>query len=154
MGAVYFYHLTRSAPEAALRQLLPKALGAGWRVVVRGPDPARLDALDGALWTGEGFLPHGRAGGPHDDLQPVLLTTDAALPDWADCLVSVDGAVVAPAEPGPLQRVMILFDGGDGAAVQDARGQWTALTAAGHPAKYWSEDSGRWQMKAEHPRPC
>jgi DNA polymerase IIIc chi subunit len=62
---VYFYHLTRSALDAALRQLLERALGRGWRVVVRGQDAARLDWLDEKLWLqpDAGFLPHGRAGG-------------------------------------------------------------------------------------------
>ena len=74
MGAALFYHLTRSAAETLLPTLIDKARAAGWRVEVRGGDAARLEALDGALWLREGFLPHGRAGGPHDARQPVLLT--------------------------------------------------------------------------------
>ena len=68
MGAAYFYHLTRRPLEATLPLLLEKALAAGWRVAVRGVDAARLDRLDARLWLGpeDGFLPHGRAGGPHD----------------------------------------------------------------------------------------
>ena len=30
-----------------------------------------------------------------------------------------------------------------------ARGQWKALTGAGCAAEYWSEESGRWEKKAE-----
>ena len=33
--------------------------------------------------------------------------------------------------------------------VEAARGQWKALTGAGLSAQYWSEESGRWQKKAE-----
>lgn len=151
MGEVFFYHLTRSGLEATLRQLLEKCLAQGWRVALRGVDPARLDRLDGALWLGaaEGFLPHGRAGGAHDALQPILLTTDADAPNRPACLVSIDGAPVTPDEISALARAMIVFDGHDSAALATARAQWKALTGAGVKAKYWSEETGRWAMKAE-----
>ncbi|MCW8843703.1 MAG: DNA polymerase III subunit chi, partial [Rhodobacteraceae bacterium] len=29
------------------------------------------------------------------------------------------------------------------------RGQWKSLTDAGCAAQYWSEESGRWEKKAE-----
>ena len=94
MGAAYFYHLTQRPLEATLPVLLEKSLSAGWRVVVRGTSPGRMDWLDQRLWLGpeEGFLPHGLSGGPHDALQPVLLTTGAAMPNDASCLMAVDGA--------------------------------------------------------------
>jgi DNA polymerase-3 subunit chi len=151
MGAAYFYHLTRRPLEQALPLLLEKALAAGWCVAVRGRDPARLDWLDERLWLGpeDGFLPHGRAGGPHDALQPVLLTTDTEHPNGAACLMAVDGAEVAPQEVQALERVCILFDGNDETAKDTARGQWRALTGAGCAAQYWSEESGKWEKKAE-----
>jgi len=151
MGAAWFYHMTLTPLEATLPVLLGKALGAGWRVAVRGSDAARLDWLDQRLWLGaeEGFLPHGIAGGPHDALQPVLLTTGRTAANAPDCLVAVDGAAVEPGEVSALARVMILFDGNDSAAVEHARGQWRDLTGAGCAAQYWSQESGRWEMKAE-----
>ncbi len=151
MGAAYFYHLTRRPLEETLPLLLDKALGAGWRVAVRGVDDARLDGLDARLWLGpeDGFLPHGRAGGPHDALQPVLLTTGPERPNGAACVMAVDGAPVTPEEVQALERVCILFDGNDGRAVEGARAQWRALTGAGCSAQYWSEASGRWEKKAE-----
>ena len=152
MGDAYFYHLTRAPLEVTLPMLLEKARGAGWRVAVRGVDPARMDALDEALWTAggqEAFLPHGRAGGPHDALQPVLLTDRAETPNGASCLMSVDGAAVSPEEVSAMERVCILFDGMDPRALDVARGQWRALTGAGVTAQYWSEESGRWEKKAE-----
>jgi len=150
MGAAYFYHLTQNPLEVALPQLLGRARAAGWRVAVRGRDAARLDWLDRQLWLGseEGFLPHGLSGGPHDAAQPVLLTTGTAANDPA-CLMTVDGAAVAADEVQRLQRVCVIFDGNDGTALQTARGQWKALTDAGCAAQYWSEESGRWEMKAE-----
>ncbi|MCM2561209.1 DNA polymerase III subunit chi [Lutimaribacter sp. EGI FJ00015] len=151
MGAAFFYHLTRGPLEQALPMLLERSLANGWRVVVRGTDPARLDWLDQKLWLGpeERFLPHGVAGGPHDALQPVLLTCAAQAPNDPACLMAVDGADVRPDEVQRLERVCILFDGHDPEAVQAARGQWKTLTEAGCAAQYWSEESGRWEKKAE-----
>ncbi|MRU16909.1 DNA polymerase III subunit chi [Roseovarius sp. A21] len=151
MGAAFFYHLTRKPLEVTLPMLLDKARGAGWRVAVRGREAARMDWLDEKLWLGpeDGFLPHGRAGQPHEADQPILLTTEAALPNGAACLMTVDGAEVAPEEVQVLERVCVLFDGNDEAAVQVARDQWKALTSAGCQAQYWSEASGRWEKKAE-----
>jgi len=150
MGAAYFYHLTRTPVEATLPMLIGKAMGAGWRVAVRGVSAERMEWLDRKLWLGpeEGFLPHGRAGGEFDADQPVLLTTGAAA-NGAACVMTVDGAAVAAAEVQTLERVCILFDGNDPAAVEMARGQWRTLTEAGCAAQYWSQDSGSWQKKAE-----
>ena len=151
MGAAYFYHLTQKPLETTLPMLLGKALGAGWRVAVRGTDAARMDWLDQKLWLGpeDGFLPHGLAGGPHDAAQPVLLTVAREAGNDPQCLMTIDGAEVAPDEVTRLDRVCILFDGNDPAAVEVARGQWRALTGAGCSAQYWSQDSGRWEKKAE-----
>lgn len=152
MAQAMFYHLTRSPLEAALPMLLSRSLAAGWHVVVRGTDDARLDWLDQRLWTegDDSFLPHGRAGGPHDAHQPILLTTGYEIPNGAECLMAVDGAEVSPEEGRALTRVCILFDGNDPTAVEHARRQWKALTGAAIPAQYWSEASGRWQKKAEN----
>ncbi|MBF9036147.1 DNA polymerase III subunit chi [Rhodobacterales bacterium HKCCE2091] len=150
MAEVFFYHLTRSSPEATLRVLLEKSLEQGWRVAVRGRTRETLARLDEQLWLRpeDGFLPHGLAGGDHDAQQPVLLTTGPAA-NGATALVSIEGAEVAADEAGGFERVSILFDGGDPGAVETARAQWRGLTGAGLKAKYWSEESGRWQMKAE-----
>lgn len=150
MGAVFFYHLTRRPLEATLPVLLEKSLAAGWRVAIRGTDPGRLSWLDEKLWLGpeDGFLPHGLSGGPHDADQPVLLTTGTAAND-PSCVMAVDGAEVTAEEVAALERVCILFDGHDTTAVQVAREQWKALTGGGAKAQYWSEDSGRWEKKAE-----
>lgn len=150
MGAAYFYHLTRRPLEETLAELLGKSLQNGWRVAVRGTDHARLAWLDERLWLGksDGFLPHGLAGGPHDADQPVLLTTDAAA-NGASCVMSIDGAPVTAQEVGALDRVCVLFDGNDEQALDVARAQWKALKDAGASAQYWSEESGRWEMKVK-----
>jgi len=149
MGAAFFYHMTTQPVDVTLPMLLGKARGAGWRVAIRGRDAARLDHLDMNLWEAEGFLAHGRAGGPHDADQPILLTDADEAPNGASCIVSLDGAEIAPDEVNGSDRTMILFDGNDGDAVTRARAQWKALTAAGCAAQYWSQESGRWEKKAE-----
>jgi DNA polymerase-3 subunit chi len=149
MGAAYFYQLRDSPLEATLPMLVGKARGAGWRVLVRGSDPALIKRLDDVLWQGadDGFLPHGIAGGPHDADQPVLLG-DASSDGFA-CLMSVAGAAISDIEVNTLERVCILFDGYDEAALDHARGQWKALTDAGCAAQYWAQEDGRWTKKAE-----
>ena len=151
MGEVYFYHLTESPLEAILPTLITRARGQGWRIEVRGSDPARIARLDEFLWLGsdEGFLPHGLAGGPHDRLQPVILTVAGQPVQDMACLMAVDGAAIDPAEAGALQRSLIVFDGNDAAALARARDQWRSMTGAGIGAKYWAQDDGRWVMKQE-----
>ena len=150
MGEVLFYHLTRSPVEDVLGQLLPRALAQGWRVVVRGADRARLEWLDEKLWLGpeESFLPHGLAGGPHDARQPVLLTTGREAPNRPQVLAVIDGAPVEPDEAAGLERLWVLFDGADPAAVEAARALYRRFRDAGHLPQYWSEASGRWQRQA------
>ena len=41
--------LMQSAPADTLAINAPRALGQGWRVLVRGTDPAALDRLDAEL---------------------------------------------------------------------------------------------------------
>lgn len=154
MGEAYFYHLTMTPLEVTLPNLLSKALGAGWKVALRGTEPGRMDWLDQKLWLGreEDFLPHGLAGGDHDALQPILLTMGDAGNDPA-CLMTVDGAEVAAEEVQQMARTCVLFDGNDPDAVNRARVQWKRLTDAGCGAKYWAEEDGRWTMKAEKAAP-
>lgn len=151
MGAAYFYHLTRQPLEATLPLLLSKARGAGWRCLVVGADPARLEALDHQLWRGKDsdFLAHGLAGGPHDGDQPILLARDHSGANSAACAMCIDGAPITAEQVQAYERTCILFDGNDESVVQGARVQWKTLTDAGCAAQYWSEESGNWQMKAK-----
>ncbi len=151
MGAAYFYHLTRAPLEAVLPMLLEKSIGAGWRIMVRGRDDNRLKWLDEKLWLGrdDDFLPHGLAGGEHDAAQPILLTTQATSANDPTCVLAIDGADVSVEDVNKMQRVSILFDGNDEAALTRAREQWKALTEAGCSAQYWSQESGNWEKKAE-----
>ena len=145
-----FYHLTRSTPQETMATILPRAMSAGWKVMLRGTDPAALTALDAALWLNpdDSFLPHGLAGGPYDADQPILLG-QGAITNAAEGLMLIDGAETTPSEADGLHRVWVLFDGADEVALSGARRLWTTLTTAGLAAQYWSEESGRWQMKTE-----
>lgn len=149
MTQVLFYHLTRSPLEVTARAVLGKAWAAGWRVMLRGTDRATLAKLDAALWLGpeDGFLPHGLDGGAQDGDQPILLGC-GPIGNGAQTLMLVEGAVVDLAEARALERVWVLFDGGDEAAVSAARAQWKFLTGAGVAAQYWSEADGGWEKKS------
>lgn len=147
MAQVGFYHLTRTGLEAALPALLGRTLAAGERAVVRGTDPARIEALDAALWRAPSpdWLPHGtRAMGFGAD-QPVWLTADDDVPNGARYLFLVDGA---EADPAGFERVFDLFDGNDPEAVAAARRRWAAAKAAGHGLTYWRQDEAGWTKQA------
>lgn len=149
MGHAVFYHLTRSATDEVLALILPRALAQGWRVMLRGTDDAVLDRLDSQLWLQpeDGFLPHGREGAGAEADQPLLLGRGPAV-NRADAVALIDGAEPLPGEEA-LARLWVLFDGNNPAAVQQARGLWTRMTGLGMGAQYWSEETGRWQMKTE-----
>ncbi|MFN4098640.1 MAG: DNA polymerase III subunit chi [Pararhodobacter sp.] len=156
MATARFYHLTRDPVEALLPVLIGKANEIGLNVALRGVAEDRMALLDRLLWLGDGFLPHGMAGGPHDADQPCLLVWEpvpaAELPNRPGCLVTLEGAEVTPDEAQALDRLCVVFDGMDEGAVARAREQWRALTGAGVAAEYWSRESGRWECKAKHPK--
>jgi DNA polymerase-3 subunit chi len=142
---VWFYHLERTPLDQALPELLERTLARGWRALVRSPFPERVEQLDGWLWSyrDDSFLPHGVAGDPTEADQPILLTTAEAAPNRADALFLVDGA-----DPGPLDgyaRCLILFDGGDEAALAGARTRWKAMKAQGLPVSYWKQTERGWE---------
>jgi DNA polymerase-3 subunit chi len=151
VGAAYFYHLTNASVEQTLSILLGKSREAGWVIEVRGTNADAMARLDQALWQGppDGFLPHGLAGGDHDVDQPILLTSGQAAQNMSNCVMYVHGAEVGADEVKTAERVCVLFDGHDGEAVTHARVQWKTLTDAGCSAQYWSQESGRWEKKAE-----
>lgn len=152
MAEALFYHLTLRSLEVALPELLQRGLQRGWRSVVRCGAEARLEDLNKRLWTyrDDSFLPHGAPGDGHAARQPIYLTTGDETPNQPDLLFLVDGAEASTAELTRFQRVCLIFDGRDDAAVAKARGQWRAITEASVPAIYWAEEpGGKWVKKAE-----
>jgi DNA polymerase-3 subunit chi len=151
MAEVFFYHLSASPLEQMLPQVLQRTLQNNWRVLVRCADKDQVNWLDARLWGGNTpqFLPHGVQGGAHDADQPVLLTSEAGNPNGAKALMLVMGAKTSAQEVAEFERVSLIFNGNDEAALQAARSDWKNLTDEGVAAKYWSQASGRWEMKAE-----
>jgi DNA polymerase-3 subunit chi len=148
-GELWFYHLEQSSLEEVLPELLEKTLSRGWRALVRAADDDRLKALDASLWTWreDSFTPHGRASDDHADRQPVLLTTEDANANDAQCLFLLDGVV--PVDVGAFERTIVLFDGQDESAVQAARRLWKREAGEGRPVSYWRQSpDGGWEKKA------
>lgn len=149
MPPVFFYHLQRQPLEAVLPRLLAVSLERGWRVVVQAGSEERAEALAAQLWSfdEESFLPHGTKADGFPDLQPIWLTAEDNNPNNANVRIFVDGAKVG--NMSGLTRAVIMFDGNDQQAVENARSQWTAFRNAGHDVSYWQQDDqGRWQNRA------
>jgi DNA polymerase-3 subunit chi len=148
MAEIGFYHLTMTPLERALPRLLERALAEGHRIVVLAGSPERVDHLDQALWTYDdaSFLPHGSARMGQAERQPVWLTAADENPNGATMLVLVDGAAATRLDA--YRRVCDLFDGGDEAAVEAARGRWRDARAAGHVLTYWQQTAGGWEKRA------
>ncbi len=145
---ISFYHLTRTTLEAALPRMLEKTLERGQRAVVRAGSAARVEALNGWLWTYQdrAFLPHGSAKDGHAARQPIWLTDKDERPNEAQVLFLTDGATSE--KPEDFERCAVLFDGNDEAAASAARTQWRDLKDAGHDLTYWQQNhEGRWEKK-------
>ncbi len=144
-----FYHLTQLPLERVLPAICERVHAQGGRLSIMAEDEGLLDRLDQLLWTykAESFLPHGRAGGADDAVQPILLATpDQPLPDqskdaarnialvdsvWRDVALGFD-------------RAFYLFDD---VTIQGARDAWRALAGNDNVERhYWKQDEeGRWR---------
>ncbi len=147
MAELWFYHLERSELTRALPPLLEKCLQRGWRALVRGGSPERIEELDDVLWTfrDDSFVPHAREGDPAR--QPVWLTTSGGNPNNAQALFLVDGA--EPGDISAFERACLIFDGRDEAALESARSRWKQAKAEGVVASYWRESAGgKWEKQA------
>lgn len=147
MTEILFYHLENHPLERVLPVLVEKSLERGWKVVVETGSEERAEVLDLLLWTyrDDSFLPHARAGGDADELQPVLITSRPHNPNSADVRFFVDRAV--PQSGDGYQRIVFLFSGHDPDAVTEARTAWRAL-GPGNELTYWQQDSdGRWTKR-------
>jgi DNA polymerase-3 subunit chi len=150
---VWFYHLERSGLDQVLPELLEKTLARGWKALVRSKERARVDHLDGWLWSyrDESFLAHGTDDEPMAERQPILITAAAdsrgGAPNGAHVLFLIDGAEAG--DISPYQRCILLFDGRDAEALADARRRWSAFKAAGHPVSYWRQgETSGWRQEA------
>lgn len=147
MVEINFYHLTRSALDEVLPELLEKTLARGWRAVVLAGSTERVEALNQQLWTyrGDSFLPHGSAKEGLAAQQPVWLTHLDERPNAAEVLFLLDGMVTA--QPEIYLRVCEVFSDIDAEAVNAARVRWKDYQAAGHTLSYWQQGERGWEKK-------
>lgn len=147
MPEILFYHLTSRTLEEVLPDLLQRSLDRGWRCAVQAGQE-RLKPLDDLLWTfaEDSFLPHGVEADDGAD-QPVVLLDHAGNPNRASVRFLLDGAAL-PEDAEDYERVVVLFDGRDEAAVALSRERWREVKAKSLPASYWQQDeAGRWRAR-------
>jgi DNA polymerase III subunit chi len=147
---ILFYQLKGQTPEQVLPALLQKSLERGWRVVVQGSSEERIEALDAHLWTwrDDSFLPHGTWRDAEAAQQPILLTLNDDNPNGAVVRFLVEGATM-PEDARAYQRVVLLFDGEDADALENARARWSEAKSAGFEVTYWQADeNGVWRRGA------
>jgi DNA polymerase III subunit chi len=141
---VDFYHLTRSPVNAVLPVIAERLLGGGERLLVCAGDDALRLGLDKCLWDyrADSFLPHGQAGGDHDDTQPILLSDDTAAPNGAHNIALADG-IWRNAALG-FDRAFFFFTS---ETIDDARAAWRGLGDRNEVERhYWKQDeAGKWR---------
>ena len=151
MGTLMFYHLRQKSLKTTLKSLLMKSLAENWRIAIRCDDLDYLKHLDDWLWVNcpTDFVPHMLASGTQaDHSQPVLLTAGLAQNN-PSCLIGLNATDVDVEEVKSLEKVSLIFEGKNADVLKKSRLQWKAMTEAGCSAQYWSDESGKWDMKAQ-----
>ena len=138
---VDFYQLSRDPAEKVVPLLARNTLNAGQRLLVVSGDPAQLDRIGQALWEPkESFLANGRAGQPHEERQPILLSDSVEPANGARFVALADG--VWREGEMPFERIFLLF--GE-ATLQAARDCWRRLgQREGLERHFWKQEGGRW----------
>lgn len=145
MARVDFYQLTRDPAERVLPAIATRILGNGDRLLVVAASAMQRQQIDEALWTLQpaSFLPHGNAGSPDEQIEPILLsgTLDAAPPNGASHIALADGEWRE--EALGFDRAFLLF-GND--RIDEARAAWRSLAKADDAERhFWRQDDrGRW----------
>jgi DNA polymerase III subunit chi len=142
---VDFYHLDRSPLERVLPRIAERVVESGGRLLVVSADEALAARLDAHLWnyTPDSFLPHARAGGEGDALQPILIAASPEAANGARNIALADG--IWREEALTFDRAFHFFDG---ETIAGARAAWRALAGrAGVEARYWKQDDeGKWRQ--------
>lgn len=144
---IQFYHLTATALEAAVPQLMEKALEADLRVLLWCRDADEIARLDQALWSvkPDSFLAHGTADEAFANAQPILLSLQEQGDNKPDVLAVTHGTM--PQDVSRYGRVLDIFNGADDEAVAAARTRWKAYKEAGHALQYFKQKpAGGWEL--------
>jgi DNA polymerase-3 subunit chi len=139
---VDFYELTRDPVERVLVRIASRVLDGGGRLLVVAADEALARRIDAHLWDHDAsaFLPHGQAGGPADDRQPVLIAAEPVAANGARSIALADGIWRDAALE--YDRAFHFFDE---ASVDAARAAWRMLKdRTGLTRNFWRQDEGRW----------
>jgi DNA polymerase-3 subunit chi len=138
---VDFYQLSRDPAEKVLPLLARNTMNAGARLLVVSNDGAQLDRIGQALWEPkDSFLANGRAGQPHDERQPILLSDRTEPANGARYLALADG--LWREGDAPFERTFLLFDD---LTLQGARDCWRMLGSRdGVERRFWKQQGGRW----------
>jgi len=140
---VDFYQLSRDPAEAVIPLIARATRNEGKRLLVVSADDAELSRIGEALWERlpDAFLANGKAGEPHADRQPVLLSTGCAAENGARYVAFADGAWRE--EGHGFERAFLLF--GE-AALPGARACWRMLgEREGIERRFWKQEGGKWR---------
>ncbi len=150
MAEVFFYHLTSQPMKVVLPQLVAKGLERNLRMAVETALPENVVKISEMLWAADdvAFLPHGLGDDDNAALQPLVVSATPENYNQATVRFFVDGAL--PHSIEGLARAVIMFDGADDQAVEQARAQWKRQKSDGHNISYWKQDEGgKWQNQAK-----
>ena len=139
---VDFYHLTATPLERVLPRICERLVEDGQRLLVVGEPPLPA-ALDVQLWSysRDAFLPHGLAGEPGAEAQPIRLSAAVEPVNDARNIALADGKWRE--EALGFDRVFYFFDS---ERIGDARSSWTNLKGRDElERRYWKQsDRGNW----------
>jgi DNA polymerase-3 subunit chi len=140
---VDFYHLTHVPVERVLPRIAERVLEAGGRLLIVSADEGLAQRLDVHLWNyrPDSFLPHGVAGLPDDQHQPVLIGSDCGAPNGARNIALADG--IWRDEALTFDRAFLMFDDD---RIEGARAAWRELAQKPEvEGRYWKQDdAGKW----------
>jgi DNA polymerase III subunit chi len=127
-----------------LPAIAERVLGGGARLLVVSDDSDQLDRIDTALWThkADSFLPHAKAGGEGEALQPILLSGAFEAGNAARNVALADGQWRD--EALTFERAFYLFNPD---TIDAARAAWRALADREETERhYWKQDEeGKWR---------
>lgn len=116
-------------------------------MLVVAEDEQLLDRIDSGLWEvlPEAFLAHGKAGQPHEQRQPVLLSGECGpAANGAKLLAIADAKWREDAES--FERVLLFFDNDNRQAARDIWRQFDAREDV--EREFFELVDGKWTKKA------